>query len=117
MHTLRTSLMLTRLVLAWFALTFGVAVASPIIAPHTLVMMCSQGEAKAIVIDADGKLATSKDHTLECAFCIPAAAPPPSTTLALPASGTPCHSEPHAAPAPIQAAAGAPLPPRGPPAA
>lgn len=117
MQTLRTSLMLARLVLAWFALTFGVAVASPIVAPHTLVMLCSQEGAKAIVIDADGKITTSKDHTLDCAFCIPAAAPPPSVAAVPPVSGRACHAEPHAAPAPVQAAAGAPLPPRGPPAA
>ena len=116
MQTLRTSLMLTRLVMAWFMLTFGVAVASPIIAPHTLVMLCSQDGARSIVIDADGKIATTKDHTLDCAFCIPAAAPPPSVSVLPPATNSVRHVEAHFTSAPAQAAAGAPPPPRGPPA-
>lgn len=116
MHPLRTSLTLTRLVLAWFMLTFGVAVAAPVIAPQTLVLLCSHEGSKAIIVDADGDVVTAHSPVLDCPLCLPVTAPPPAFTLPLPgpaftlvlsAGAAPVHH----LPAPI----GAPLPARGPP--
>ena len=85
MHLLRTSLTLSRLVLAWFMLTFGVAVAAPVIAPQTLVLLCSHEGSKAVVLDADGQLVTAETPGIDCPLCLPATAPPPASTVHLPA--------------------------------
>jgi hypothetical protein len=115
MHILRTSLTLTRLVLVWFMLTFGVAVASPVIAPKTLVLLCSHEGSKAVVLDADGKIVTTDAQTLNCPLCLPATAPPPAFFMPLPVSSSapavlPCFTSEH-----VSAPVGAPLPARGPP--
>lgn len=43
MHRLRQARFLARLVLAWFALPLGVALASPLVQPQSLEMVCSGG--------------------------------------------------------------------------
>lgn len=117
MHALRTSSTLIRLVLAWLVLTLGVAVASPMVAPKAMEMVCSAGGTSTlIVVDDDGAAVEAGQHTLLCSMCLPAAPP-----VALPAT----HADrppppPTYAPMPIEpvriaALAGAPLPPRGPP--
>lgn len=115
MHILRTSLTLTRLVLAWFMLTFGVAVASPVIAPKTLVLLCSHEGSKAVVLDADGKVVTAEGQTLNCPLCLPATAPPPALAMPLPAPGFTITVLFHPTPEHVSAPVGAPLPARGPP--
>lgn len=115
MHMLRTSLTLTRLVLAWFMLTFGVAVAAPVIAPHTLVMLCSHDGAKAVVLDADGNVVTTEAPGLDCPLCLPVTAPPPSPSLSLRAAATPFPLPTGLKSGAVSAQAGAPLPARGPP--
>lgn len=117
MQTLRTSLMLARLVLTWFVLTFGMAVASPLIAPATVVMVCSHEGTRAIMVDADGKAVTPASDTVHCPLCLPATAPPPVFAMPVPAPGVAlpvlsCCTTGH-----LPAAVGAPLPARGPPSA
>ena len=72
--------LLGRCVLAWFALSMGAAVASPLVQPHGFELICtSTGAVKLIVIGDDG----SSDHIvlgaghLDCPMCLPHAAPPP----------------------------------------
>jgi hypothetical protein len=116
MHILRTSSMLVRLVLAWFVLTLGAASAAPMVQPVAMALVCSEGGAKVVLVDRDGAAVHAKGHTLDCPLCLPAAAPP---LLA-----APCVAPPQPAAAALQlpavfhvaATAGAPLPPRGPPA-
>ncbi|QOY93806.1 DUF2946 domain-containing protein [Massilia sp. UMI-21] len=115
MHILRTSLTLTRLVLAWFMLTFGVAVAAPVIAPQTLVLLCSHEGSKAVVLDADGKLVAAKAPSIDCPLCLPATAPPPASTIHLPAPTHAVARPDGVMAAHISALIGAPLPARGPP--
>lgn len=117
MLALRTSSTLTRLVLAWFVLTLGVAVASPIVAPKTMELVCSEGGAmKLIVLDQDENVVETNQHTLDCALCLPVSPPP------VPMIRQVSQPQPLArALAPIEEAriaalVGAPLPPRGPPA-
>ena len=115
MQTLRRSLSVVRLVLAWFVLTLGVAVAAPIVQPQSTVMICSEGGSKMIMVDADGDRVSDHGHTLDCPLCLPAAPSTPFAALQLP--GAPpmaCARHPFAS-AHIAALLGAPLPARGPP--
>lgn len=116
MHVLRNSPILACLVLAWFALTLGVAVASPAVHPQDVQLVCTDGGAlKAVVVHDDGQAGPAAAHTLDCPACL-------LTTLpTLPAAAPAEVPQPlaHAlhpiAAAHIAALAGAPLPPRGPP--
>ena len=99
-------------------LTLGVALASPMVQPQTLEMICTSGGVmQMVVIDDDGLAKTGPHHTLDCPLCLvvtapplhqlaPDFAPPPPQGLAL---------RPVVA-ARIAALVGAPLPARGPPA-
>ncbi|MCD2515372.1 DUF2946 domain-containing protein [Massilia sp. G4R7] len=116
MHILRTSLTLTRLVLAWFMLTVGVAVASPVISPQTLVLLCSHEGRKAVVIDADGQVVTASQASLDCPLCLPVVGAPPAPYMSLPAPVSTFAAPLHFSPSRYHAPAGAPLPARGPPA-
>ncbi len=109
--------LLGRAVLAWFVLSLGVAVASPLVCPQSLELVCSgAGVMKLIARDDGGAQERGAAH-LDCPMCMPLLAPPPP-----PAAAGAC--EP---PAPlsyalrpsvaarIAAATAAPLPARGPP--
>jgi len=108
--------LLGRWVLAWFALSIGVAVASPLLQTQGFELICtSTGAVKMIAKGEDGG-ALGAGH-LDCPMCLPHVAPPPPL-LQLPA---PTQSPLWHALQPVQAAriaaiTAAPLPARGPPA-
>lgn len=109
--------MLIRLVLAWFALTLGVAMASPIVAPKTMEMMCADGGAiRLIVVDENGDVVEAGQHTLGCAMCLPACLPPVLLPQQLSQPQPLAYALTPIEEARIAALVGAPLPPRGPPA-
>lgn len=117
MHTLRTSSMLARLVLAWFVLTLGVAVASPLVHPKAMEIVCSAGgSVKLVAVDGSGESDQGAGHTLDCSLCLPASLPAPlfSHPVAMPQLHA--NARHPFASAHIAALLGAPLPPRGPPA-
>lgn len=67
---------LRRLVLACFALAIGSAIASPLIKPSSMELLCSaSGAMKLLVKSSDGDTVEST-HTLQCALCLPISAPP-----------------------------------------
>ncbi|MDY0105422.1 DUF2946 domain-containing protein [Achromobacter sp.] len=116
MHALRTSSTLIRLVLAWFALTLGVAMASPIVAPKTMEMICSDGGAmRVIVVDKNGDVVEAGQYTLDCAMCLPASLPASIVTQSMSQPEPLAHALASIEAARIAALVGAPLPPRGPP--
>jgi hypothetical protein len=116
MHALRTSSTLIRLVLAWFALTLGVAMASAIIAPKTMEMICSDGGTmKVIVVDKNGDIVEAGQHTLDCAMCLPASLPAAAVASQVAQPQPLAHALTPIEEARIAALVGAPLPPRGPP--
>ncbi|KOC19005.1 hypothetical protein GL58_25720 [Comamonas testosteroni] len=116
MQALRNSLSLTRLVLAWFMLTLSIAMASPIVHPKAIEVVCtSSGSMQVIMLDEDGQATPGLHHSLDCPLCLTITAPP-------------TYSSPHleqpqplglalqpVVSARIAALVGAPLPPRGPP--
>lgn len=74
---LRNAHRLTRTVLVWFALFIGVAVASPLVNPEGVQLVCTtSGGVKLLQLDADGEEAHATDHSLHCPLCMPVAAPP-----------------------------------------
>lgn len=117
MHALRTSSQLARLVLAWFMLAWGVAVAAPVLHPQAMELVCSDaGRMKLVAIGEGGDAAPAGHHTLDCAACLAVLPPPSARQLHMPRS-VPLDAAPaRIAAAPRSASAGAALPPRGPPA-
>src|SRR5450830_216113 len=85
MHTLRHARYLARLMVAWFVLSLGVAVASPLVAPLDMELVCSStGAMKVLVKSADGSTASQTGHTLDCPLCAALGAPPPVHTVVFP---------------------------------
>ncbi len=114
MQSLRRARLLARLVLAWFVLSLGVAVASPIVLPQSMQLVCAgSGAVKLVVSGADGSEVPTL-HLLDCSLCV-AIAPPPPSMAAVSVSLQPVFIAGHLPTARIAARAGAPLPPRGPP--
>ena len=101
--------------LAWFVLAVGVAIASPVVKPQSMELICSGGVMKLLVKSDDGSAAPSA-HTLDCPLCATTGAPPPvlqvGATLAPPSAGV----QPVLAASPRISRPAAPLPARGPPA-
>lgn len=74
---LRHAHWITRLVLAWFVLFIGVAVASPLVKPVTGQMVCSAMGGMKMVQDADDG-APPSPQGLDCPLCMPVAASGPA---------------------------------------
>ena len=116
MHLLRTSPLLLRLVLAWFVVVLGVAVASPFVHPVSMQLVCSAGgNVTVVAVDEDGRPLQAGQHTLDCSLCLPAALPLPIAHALPDASLLPAHEPLFMVAASLAARVGAPLPPRGPP--
>lgn len=107
---------LIRWVLLWFALSLGAAVASPLVHPQAVELVCSSaGTVKAIVYTDDGAQELGMGH-LDCPLCVLAGAPPATPVVELPVFMPPDHAVRPTPSAHVAAAtAGAPLPARGPP--
>ena len=116
MQALRNAFFLARLVLAWFALAVGVAVASPLVNPQSIELLCSgSGSMKVLVKSADGTPAPATHTTLDCPLCATAGAPPPVALVAAPFVHALAHCVQPIPAARIAARTAAPLPARGPP--
>jgi hypothetical protein len=119
MHCLRHARQLGhigRFVLLWFALSLGVAVASPIVNPQAVELVCSSaGAVKMVVQTDDGAQELSVSH-MDCPLCMPTDAPPPTAAVALPSPVPLAHAVQPIPAARLAAATAAPLPARGPPA-
>ncbi len=116
MSTLRRARILASFVLAWFMLSLGVAIASPIVQPQVMQLVCtSVGSVKVVIQTSDGVQDLGVGH-IDCPLCVLTGAPPPTPPVArLPGIqplGLAVQSIPAAR---IAAATAAPLPARGPP--
>ena len=86
MQHLRNAKLIARFVLVWFALSIGVAIASPMVKPQGMQLVCSGvGAMKVIVAGQDGK-APVVSHTLDCPLCAGISALPPMEILAFSAT-------------------------------
>ncbi|WP_337961832.1 DUF2946 family protein [Curvibacter cyanobacteriorum] len=118
MQSTKPSRTFVQLVLLWFALTLGCAVASPLVAPKAMTLICSGAGAIELVPlpDNDGPMLSAEHGTMDCSLCVNVGAPPPpllSDTAPVPA---PLAHALRAIPAArIAVLTAPPLPSRGPP--
>ena len=84
LQSLRNAHRLTRFVLVWFALFVGAAVASPLVKPEAVQLVCSAiGGVKLVQADAAGEEVSGAElHTaLDCPACLPLIAHPAAEVL------------------------------------
>lgn len=113
---------IARLVLVWFALFIGVAIASPILNPTETQMVCSSsGGMKMVVSGADDNAfdnASDKVQTatnMDCPLCASVCVPLQSRSASFDQASPLAHSLHPIAAALIAAQTAPPLPSRGPP--
>lgn len=114
MQTLRNAKFITRLVLVWFALFLGSAIASTIVNPGSLQMVCSTGGSMKLVDtngDSDAKLTANMD----CPLCAAVTSPPPSKSVQFEKPSSLAHALQPLVVAHIASVTAPPLPSRGPP--
>lgn len=75
-NALFRSPLLVRLVLMWFVLALGAAVASPIVKPRNEVLLCTSAGTVQVELQDDGTLSTQPTHEAHCPLCLPVSAPP-----------------------------------------
>ena len=82
MQTLCHFTLLTRLVLAWFVLSLGVAVASPLVNPQDTLLVCTGAGAMKVLVKADdGGTREVTPLAMDCPLCVSASAPPPAVQV------------------------------------
>jgi hypothetical protein len=121
LQTLRNAHRITRLVLVWFVLSLGAAIASPLVNPQAAELICTgTGVMKLLVKNIDGTVDEGgtevASRMLDCPLCASVTAPPPAAkATAEPAQplGYVLQTIPAAH---IAARTAAPPPGRGPPA-
>jgi len=78
MQKLRNSTHIARLVLVWFALFIGVAIASPLVHPQTVDLVCTSAGGMKLVSPGDADSAGAGavgHHSLNCPLCAHLALP------------------------------------------
>lgn len=117
MQILRNFTFLARLVLAWVVLSLGVAVASPIVKPQNVLLVCTgSGAMKVLVTADDGSTSEVGSASMDCPLCASFSAPPPPASTQTMEPAQPLAYALQSIPAAhIAARTAAPLPARGPP--
>ena len=117
MHTLRNSKLIAKLVLVWFALFLGSAIASTVIKPDSLQMVCtaSGGMKMVDMTGDDGELKASA--SMDCPLCAHATPtlPPPTVADLAHVPDARSHILQRLPEAVLIARTAPPLPSRGPP--
>jgi hypothetical protein len=117
MQTLRQARFLARLVLAWFLLSLGVAIASPLLKPVNFEVVCASTGTGAMKLVAKGETGEQPGPTVfDCPMCAGPSAPPPQSHAAHSFAVPLAHVLQAIPAARIAALTTAPLPARGPPA-
>ena len=116
MSSRRTLSLLRLWVLAWFVASIGVSVASPLIHPQSIEVICSGAGASKWMVQTDDGAVEMGSTNMDRPLCPPATGAPPAPAAWAP---PPPHPLAHAV-QPVQAArsaaaTAAPLPARGPP--
>lgn len=115
MHRLRAARHLARFLLVWFLLSIGAAVASPMIKPQAMELICSGSGAMKVLVKTDDGIKEVSTHTLDCPLCAGLASPPPThRVVAEPVQPLSYALRPVAV-AHIAWLTAAPMPARGPP--
>ncbi len=116
LHTLRNAPWLAKLALLWFALTLGVAVASPLVHPQQEQVICTSVGMLKVVLNDDGSYSTtSTSDGMLCPLCVVGGAPAP-VVMTMPHPPHPLGHVMQSIPAArLAALMGVPPPARGPP--
>jgi hypothetical protein len=104
-----------RLVLVWFALFIGVAIASPILSPTETQMVCSSAGGMKMVASGEEGVDAKLTPNMDCPLCAPVHVPLDSCNPNFDHASPLAHSLHPVAAALIAANAAPPLPSRGPP--
>lgn len=117
MHILRNVHLIARFMLVWFALSVGVAVASPLVKPQAMELICSSAGVMKVLFTTDDGDRDAASPALDCPLCAATSAPPPPLAhlVAGPAQ-PPAYRRQGIAAAPLAVLTAAPLRARGPPA-
>jgi hypothetical protein len=115
MQALRNARFITRLVLVWFVLFVGASVASPLVAPDHLQMVCSGDGGMKMVDSGDDEGAAKPSARMDCPLCTSVAAPPPPVASPSVPPSPLAHALHPLVAAHIASATAPPLPSRGPP--
>lgn len=115
MHFLRNATMVARFVLIWFALSLGVAVASPLVKPQPMEVICTGSGAMKVLVQTDEGLQELVTLSLDCPLCAPGGAPPTVRTISVEPTSPLAHVLQSIPAAHLAALTAAPLPARGPP--
>lgn len=117
MQTLRHAHLLARFVLVWFALSIGVAIASPIVKPQGMDVICTgMGVMKLQAAQPDDGNSDVSALTLDCPLCVHLnALPPPLARLTVEPVQPLAYVLQSIPAARIASLTAAPLPARGPP--
>lgn len=82
MFNLRCAQSFARFVLAWFVLSVGVAIASPVVNPRSAQLICTgSGVMKVLITTADGVQEVAS-QSMDCPLCASLSAPPAVVRLA-----------------------------------
>ena len=81
MSSLRRAHFLARLVLVWFVLSIGVAIASPIVNPQQTQLVCSGSGMMKVLITTDDGVQEVASQSMDCPLCASMCAPPPVARL------------------------------------
>jgi hypothetical protein len=115
MQALRNASFLVRLVLAWFALSIGVAMASPLVKTQAFELICSGGAGMQLLDHGDQDGAPAAGPTLDCPMCASLASPPAKAQGVMQATRPQGHVVPSNLAPRIAALTATPPPARGPP--
>ena len=69
---------------AWFVLGFGAALASPLIQPRTMELVCSNASGATLVVHHAGSNAVLDTVGMDCSLCLPSMEPPQPAVLTVP---------------------------------
>ena len=115
MDTLRSLNRLRWWIAAWFIFSLGAPLASPLVQPRSMELVCSAGSGATLVVHAKTGNAVLDTLGMDCGLCLLGSAPPQPAAHAQPALPI-VHSQPAPPPeAPAIAPMAAPPPARGPP--
>jgi hypothetical protein len=115
MQALRRAQLLAKFVLVWFVLSIGAAIASPLVKPQSIELICSGSGAMKVLIKSDDGSFTTSSHALDCPLCAQISAPPPLIHQSIAPSQPLAYALRSIPSAHITARTAAPMPARGPP--
>lgn len=115
MQFLRNATMVARFVLIWFALSLGVAIASPLVKPQPMEVICTGSGAMKVLVQTDEGLQELVTLSLDCPLCAPCGAPPKVTVVGAEPASPLAHVLRGIPAARLVSLTAAPLPARGPP--